>query len=167
MVEASRARKADFDYGYDYSANQAQSPGIVRRVLYKKSNPGRGTLLKMGMAVFAYAIIMVYICATVSNMGYQMVHLEKDIAELQDANHMLELKIAKQVSLDRIEMVATKQLGMCKVDSSRAIAVTASQPEKIQVADQKTAVDKMKNKNIGERPLQKLYSNLMLLAEKR
>ncbi|MGS0764224.1 hypothetical protein [Syntrophomonas curvata] len=166
MVQVSQARKAEFDYSYDYSAGQAQSPGKVRRV-YKKSNPGKRTLIKVGMAGFAYAIILVYICVTVSNMGYQMVHLEKDIAKLQDANHMLEFKIAEQVSLDRIELVATKQLGMCKLDSNRAIAVTASRPEKVQIADQKTTVDKMENKSIGERSLQKLYSNLMLLAEKR
>jgi cell division protein FtsL len=166
MVQASQARKAEFDHSYGYSAGQAPAVKKVRKV-YKKSAPGKRTLIKVGIAAFAYAIILVYLCVTVSNMGYKMVNLEKDIAKLQDANHMLEFKIAEQVSLDRVEMVATKQLGMCKLDSSRAIAVTAGQPAKIQTADQKVAGDKGDNKNVAARSLQKLYSNLMLLAEKR
>lgn len=167
MVQASHARKVEFDNNYGYSTGQPQSAEKIRRV-YKKSNPGKRTLIKVGMAAFAYAIISVYLCVTVSTMGYQMVHLEKDVEKLQDANHMLEFKIAEQVSLDRVEMMATKQLGMCKLDSSRAIAVTACKPEPVQVANQNPVGDRLADKtNIGEWSLQKLYSNLMLLAEKR
>lgn len=167
MVQASQARKAEFDYNYGYSDSQQQSVERIRRV-YQKSNPRKRTLIKMGMALFAYAIILVYLCITVSTMGYKMVHLEKDIEKLQDANHMLEFKIAEQVSLDRVEMVATRQLGMCKLDAKKAITVAACKPETVQVADQRaTGSDLESNTSIGERSLQKLYSNLMLLAEKR
>lgn len=167
MVQASQARKAEFDYNYGYSTVQSQSVGRVRRV-YKKSNPGKKAVIKVGVAAFAYAIILVYVCMTVSTMGYKMVHLERDIEQLQAANHMLEFKIAERVSLDRVEMVATRQLGMCKLDSSKAIAVTVDRPEPVQVADQKLTDDKAKaNTTMGGRSLQKLYSNLMLLAERR
>jgi hypothetical protein len=101
-------------------------------------------------------------------MGYEIVRLEKDIDKLQTANHMLEFKIAEQISLDRVEMLATKQLGMCKADVSRSIAVVAQKQESVDSTSQTTVANiNHNNTKIGEKTLQKLYSNLMLLAEKR
>lgn len=165
MIQASHARKVEFDYNYGCLPNEQQSVRIKR--VYKKSNPRKTTLIKVGIGVFAYAVLLVYVCATVSTMGYHMVNLQNDIDKLQDSNHMLEFKIAEQVSLDRVEVVATTKLGMCKPDSSRSIAVKASNSETIQVADQNPVDSHTSNTKIGERSLQKIYNNLMLLAEQR
>jgi hypothetical protein len=63
-------------------------------------------------------------------------------------------------------MLAAKQLGMYKPDTSRSIAVAAQKPETVNLASVPTVSDNSKT-NIGEKTLQKLYSNLMLLAEKK
>ncbi len=165
MVPASQARKLEFQYSH--SGIEEQPVQRIKRV-YKKTNSRKTFLVKSGLALFAYALVVVYLCIKVSTMGYDIVGLEKDVDKLQAANHMLEFKIAEQISLDRVEMLATKQLGMCKPDVSRSIAVTAQKPETVNLASLTTAgdIDNSKTK-IGEKTLQKLYSNLTLLAEKK
>ncbi|MFA7149369.1 MAG: hypothetical protein WC109_11195 [Syntrophomonadaceae bacterium] len=165
MVPASQARKLEFQYSH--SGIEEQPVQRIKRV-YKKTNSRKTFLVKSGLALFAYALVVVYLCIKVSTMGYDIVRLEKDVDKLQAANHMLEFKIAEQISLDRVEMLATKQLGMCKPDVSRSIAVTAQKPETVNLASLTTAgdIDNSKTK-IGEKTLQKLYSNLTLLAEKK
>lgn len=164
MLQASQARQVEFPYSY--TQNQQQPGHKIKRV-YKKTKSPKPTLIKVGLALFVYALLVVYLCIKASTMGYEIVRLEKDIDKLQTANHMLEFRIAEQISLDRVEMLATTQLGMCKPDISRSIAVTAQKPEPINLASQPSASDNSRKTKIGEKTLYKLYSNLMLLAEKR
>jgi cell division protein FtsL len=165
MLQATQAHQVEFQYSY--KQHQKQPVRTIKSV-YKKTNFHKRILLKTGLALFIYAILVVYLCIKVSTMGYEIVRLEKDIDKLQAANHMLEFKIAEKVSLDRVEMLATKQLGMCKPDISRSIAVAAQKPESVNLASQTIASDIDNSKTrIGEKTLHKLYSNLMILAEKR
>ncbi len=164
MVQASHARKVEFQYSY--TQVEEQPVRKIKRV-YKKIN-SRTILVKTGLAVFIYALLVVYLCIKVSTMGYEIVRLEKDVDKLQASNHMLEFKIAEQISLDKVEMFASEQLGMCKSDISRSIAVASYKPETTNLASSTNAGDSDKSKiNIGEKNLRKLYSNLMLLAEKK
>lgn len=165
MVQASQARKVEFEYSY--SQIKEQPVQRIKRV-YKKTNSRKTVLVKTGLALFVYALLVVYLCIKVSTMGYEIVRLEKDIDKLQATNHTLEFKIAEQISLDKVEMIATKQLGMCKPDVSRSITVAAQKPETVNLASSTTASNTdNSNTKIGEKTLQKLYSNLMLLAEKK
>lgn len=163
MVPASQARK--FEFQYSHSRIEEQPEQRIKRV-YKKTNSRKTFLAKSGLALFVYALLVVYLCIKVSTMGYDIVRLERDIDKLQATNHMLEFKIAEQISLDKVEMLATTQLGMYKPDTSRSIAVAAQKPETVNLASVPTVSDNSKT-NIGEKTLQKLYSNLMLLAEKK
>lgn len=165
MLQASQARQVEFQYSH--TQKHKQPVGRIKRV-YKKTNSHKPKLVKIGLALFVYALLVVYLCIKVSTMGYEIVRLEKDIDKLQTTNHMLEFKIAEQISLDKVEMLATTQLGMCRPDTSRSIAVAAQKPETINLASQTIAGDSDNGETkIGERTLHKLYSNLMLLAEKR
>ncbi|HBQ25599.1 MAG TPA: hypothetical protein DD791_04315 [Syntrophomonas sp.] len=165
MLQASHAHQVEFHHSY--AENQKQPVRRIKRV-YKKTSSQKTILLKTGFALFVYALLVVYLCIKVSTMGYEIVRLEKDIDKLQASNHMIEFKIAEQVSLDRVEMLATKNLGMCKPDVSRSIVVAAQKPEPVDLASQTSVADiNQNNTKIGEKTLQKLYSNLMLLAEKR
>lgn len=165
MLQASQARQVEFQYSY--TQNHKQPVGRIKKV-YKKTKSHKPKLIKIGLALFVYALVVVYLCIKVSTMGYEIVRLEKDIDKLQAANHMLEFKIAEQISLDRVEMLATKQLGMCKPDVSRSIAVAAQKPESINLASQTVSSDIGNSKTeMGEKTLHKIYSNLLLLAEKR
>ncbi len=167
MLQASQARQVEFQYSYAQNHKQPEPVRRIKRV-YKKTNYHKPKLIKTGLALFIYALLVVYLCIKISTMGYEIVRLEKDTDKLQTANHMLEFKIAEQISLDRVEMLATKQLGMCKPDVSRSIAVVAQKPDSVNSANQTTVANiNHNNTRIGEKTLEKLYSNLMLLAEKR
>lgn len=165
MVQASHARQVEFQYSHAH--DQTQPVRKIKKV-YKKTNSRKTTLLKIGLAAFVYAILVVYLCIKVSTMGYEIVRLEKDIDKLHTANYMLEFKIAEQISLDKVEMIATTQLGMCKPDTNKCITVAARKPEPVNLVNKTTAsnVKSDNNTKIGEKTLHKLYSNLMLLAEK-
>ncbi|MGI5911645.1 MAG: hypothetical protein ACOX6E_03575 [Syntrophomonadaceae bacterium] len=165
MLQASQANRVELEYE-EYTDIQKLSDKRINKVrnrnIYNKK-----TLIKVGFGIFIYSILVVYLCIKVSTMGYQVIGLEKEIEKLYAANHKLEFKIAEQVSLDKIELIATRELGMHKLDASKAIPVIAYQAE-----SKTTSIHKMdnntfaENSNLGQKPLQKLYSNLMLLAEK-
>jgi len=156
--------------GLDYSKNWdiqpvSQPVNRVKKVkkIYKKTNPKRTLLFKIGLALFIYAVLLVYLCIKSATLGYQLVELENEINKLETANSRIEYEIAEKSSLDRIEKVAVTELGMHKSDSR--ILVAAMFPEGVQV---QVNTDEKKDGNsqmhIGEKPLEKLYASLVRLA---
>jgi len=159
MVQTNHAYKIEFE--------DEKIPQRIKKV-YKKTNSSKKTLLKIGMVAFIYCVIIVYLCIKVSTMGYQVVKLKNDIEDLYAANRMLEFQIAKQVSLDRVEKIAITELGMRKSDASKAIAVAVNQPKpQNNRSSEQAATNEDNSTNIREGALQKLFDNLVLLAERR
>jgi len=143
---------------------QVDAPGELhaRRVVKttRQHNQHRKILVKCGLLVFAYAILLVFLCTKSAGLGYDIDNLNKDISKIATANHRLEYQIAQQSSLGRIEKIATTELGMQNADLKNAIAMQVdSQP--IQVASQPTAAT-----NMSEKPLYKIYTSLSHLAQK-
>ncbi len=58
--------------------------------------------------------------AAVAKVGYEIVNLRKQLAEMEAQNQRLEGQIARLQSLERIELEA-KKLGMKKPDSARLV----------------------------------------------
>ncbi|MGE5422854.1 MAG: cell division protein FtsL [Ignavibacteriales bacterium] len=58
-----------------------------------------------------------------SLMGYKIVELKKDIATLETDNKKLELQVAELSSLDRVQKVAEKRIGMYRPDENCMIAM--------------------------------------------
>jgi uncharacterized ion transporter superfamily protein YfcC len=73
MVPASQARK--FEFQYSHSRIEEQPEQRIKRV-YKKTNSRKTFLAKSGLALFVYALLVVYLCIKVSTMGYDIVRLE-------------------------------------------------------------------------------------------
>lgn len=98
----------------------------------KKVKRGRAFVVKTSLLCFAYALLLVYLCIKGSTLGYQIVKLEDSLASLETANHSLEYSIAQQTSLDRIEVIATRDLGMHQ--SAATSAVCMDVPDTVTVA---------------------------------
>ena len=130
----------------------------VRTIVKTGTNQHRKILIKCGLFLFAYAVLLVFLCAKSASLGYDIEKLNKDINKVTTANHRLEYQIACYSSLSRIEKVAVAELGMQRADLNNSIAVKVeSQP--VQVASRKETT------NLSEKPLHKIYTSLSHLAQ--
>lgn len=152
--------------GYDYSRHWEEPPTKlqpqVKRVkkTYKVVNLKRKFLVKFGILAFVYALILVYLCIKSATLGYQIVALEKELEQYEAANARLQYAIQETCSLDRVEQIAMNQLGMYKPD--KHLLVAYSEPiVTIKDNDNSSVISESEDK-----PLYKLYTSLLLLAEK-
>lgn len=154
--------------GYDYANREnqyAQEPNRHDRRLKKKTavktNKKKNVITRLSIIVFAYALLLVYLCIKSATLGYEIVSLENEINRINNENHRLEYAIAQNTSLEIIENKAMTQLGMISpgMDLSYAVAVAS---------EQINPVLKVENDNtIAEnKPLEKLYASIMLLTGK-
>lgn len=153
--------QAGLDYSNNWDAESFYRPvpqvKKVRRT-YRKSNPKGKIFVKTGVALFAYALILVYLCIKGATLGYQIVELENEIQQLENANSRMEYSIAEKCSLGYIE-IAAQELGMEKADLGITVAVLPEiEPIIINENDNSTP------SQVGQNPLNKLYNNLRLLA---
>lgn len=152
--------------GYDYSRHWEEPPTKlqpqVKRVkkTYKKVNCKRKILVKFGIFAFIYALILVYLCIKGATLGYQIVALEKELYNYEAANARLQYAIQETCSLEKVEQIAVNELGMYKPD--KHLLVAYSEPI--------VTIQENNNNNVisetEEKPLYKLYTSLLLLAEK-
>jgi cell division protein FtsL len=135
----------------------------VRRVkkTTTKVNHKRKIYLKSGIVIFGYALILVFLCMSSSTLGYKIGNLEKDIQNLETANHRMDYEIAQKTSLDRVAQVAAADLGMYKPDIKKSIAIEIK-AEPINVA--KTETIAPADKSISQKLLLEIYSGLSRLA---
>ena len=109
--------------------------------------------------MFAYALVLVYLCIKGSTLGYQIVELEKDIQQLETANHRLEYSIAEKCSLGYVE-IAAQELGMEKAEQGITVAVLP-EIEPVIIDENNSG----SSSQVGQNPLNKLYNNLLMLAQ--
>lgn len=153
--------------GYDYSCKLERwhypelnpEKKLVKKT-YTRTDNRKKVLIKSVVLLFIYALVLVYLCITISTLGYQIVHLENDIHQLEKANARLQCEIQETCSLERIEQVAIKDLGMHEADKRIAVAAV---DEKI-VAEPVKRSNKNTGTQVGEKPLQKLYCSLKVMA---
>lgn len=158
--------------GYDYSRHW-EEPVVnrqpqVRRVkkTYKVVNFKRKMLVKFVIFAFVYALILVYLCIKSATLGYQIVALEKELENYEAANARLQYAIQEACSLEKVEQIAMNELGMYKPDKHLVIAYSAPM---VAIQDNEEN-DNQEINNVAlesqDKPLYKLYTNLLLLAEK-
>lgn len=155
--------QAGLDYSRDWQTPvyNESVPNIKRiRRTYKRTNIRSKLLVKVGLFAFVYAVVLVFLCIKGASLGYQIVSLEKEIGDMETANKRMEYKIAQVNSLDRIEALATTQLGMIKPQQAIAIAAIKTVPE-VEEGNQTIPTLQAEHK-----PLDKIYSNLVKLAQK-
>ena len=122
-------------------------------------NQHRKILVKCGLLLFAYAVLLVFMCAESASLGYQIDNLNKDINNITTDNSRLQYQIAQQSSLSRIEKLATSELGMQRADLKNSIAMKV-EPQPIKVASLQNEAT-----NMSQKPLYKIYTSLSHLAQ--
>ena len=150
--------------GLDYSNNwDAESfyrpvPQVKKCGALIEHQIRRKVFVKTAVALFVYALVLVYLCIKGALLGYQIVELENEIKDLETANNRIEYSIAEKCSLSYIE-IAAHELGMTKAEQGITVAVVPEfEPIIINENDTPTT------NQIGQNPLNKLYNNLLLLA---
>jgi len=156
--------------GYDYSLDLNEQPVYQPRKAEKissKFNPRKKLLIKTGIALFAYALLMVFLSMQSAVLGYKVVELNNEINSLETTNKWMEYEIAEKTSLKRIEQVAMDELGMHKTNDYIVIAGTGPQSEtvslKTNTSDKEEAAVDIKE---GDEPLKKIYASLLILVQK-
>lgn len=151
--------QAGLDYSNNWDIESLYRPvPQVRKVrrTYRKSNPKGKFFVKATAALFAYALILVYLCIKGATLGYQIVALENEIQQLETSNRRIEYSIAEKCSLDYVEAAAL-HLGMEKASQSIAVAVL---PEPVVITENNNGSPSQAEENT----LNKLYNNILMLA---
>lgn len=157
--------QAGYNHARDLALEPISEPAKrvrhIRRT-YKKVNHKKECLIKLGICLFLYACLAVYLCIRGAVLGYQIVQLENDINKLEVAGNRMEYEIAQKSSLEKIEQLAITELGMHRPEEHMTVAGacienkepnTDYQPESAEV-------------QTANKPLGKLYASLVHLAVK-
>lgn len=152
---------------YYQNVNPAVTPNVVENPIRVKKtiktvNYTRKIVVKFGVAIFVYCLLLVFLCIKSASLGYEIEALKNDIHQLDNSNKQFEYEISQASSLDRIEEVAVRDLGMYKADLKNSFTVDV-QNSPVLIASGVKDVSKRADTN---KPLQKLYSNLSRLAQK-
>ncbi len=107
-----------------YYGMSMEKPGRKRTIRLKDLTRGRRIALTgMVLAGFLLGVLVIYCHSRVSTLGYQISHLEKELALLRVENHDLEGEVQRLASLDRVERIAIERLGMVKPESDNVLIV--------------------------------------------
>ena len=151
-------------YSNDWKQEIQEQPELSLRQVTRttrKVNQHRKIMIKCGFGMFAYAVLLVFLCSKSAVLGYDIESLNKEINAFETANHRLEYQIAKGSSLSRVEQLASSKLGMQKAEMNNSLAVEIK-PEPIKVASKSV---KSESSSISQKPLYKIYNSLSHLAQ--
>ncbi|SHG94653.1 hypothetical protein SAMN02745221_01328 [Thermosyntropha lipolytica DSM 11003] len=158
-----------YEYYSDYATNTEeayyQKPCYSSKANSLKAQKKK-TLCKIIGIFFMYAVVLVYLCVKSAVLGYQIVELEKEIHNIENENLRIQYLTENSCSLEMVEKIASKELGMIKPDARMTVAalpveVQVKAPERIALSEQNDGKGEKE-----EKPLYKLYSNLVFLADK-
>jgi len=143
--------------GYDRGPRQEPRRVLrtYRKICFKR------TIFKLGVLLFIYALLVVFLCIKSATLGYQIVQLQNDIEHLEASNYRMECQIAEKTSLARIERIACQELGMKK--ALQPLEVAMIKPGKAQGVAEVT--HKPASNQVVDGSLKRIYANLLVLAE--
>ncbi len=128
MILASK-RAVGSDYVYQPYYQEQLQPQRQRKVRIKK-RPSPLFVVILGISLismmFLTGLSYTYLKARIAHLNWQINQGKKDIAAMQVQNEKLKLEIARLKSLDRIEKLATAQMGMIKDPGVEYLAMKAA-----------------------------------------
>jgi len=151
-------------YSDDWRQEIQIQPELSRQQITRttrKVNQHRKIMVKCALVLFAYAVLLVFLCSKSAGLGYEIEGLNKEIQSLETDNHRMEYMIAQGNSLSRVEQIASNQLGMQKAEMNNSLAMEIeSEPVKLATKSTNAASNKF-----SQKPLHKIYSSLSHLAQ--
>ena len=108
MLEAKQISHAYGDYIYE------PRPVIKKRTKVKKASMLQAKIALVGCVLLAVVtgLLLTATHAQIISKTDNIIQIKAEISDLQNANERLKLEIARLKSLDRVEMIATTELGM-------------------------------------------------------
>jgi len=116
LLAAERKR---YSYEQDYAFESDHSP--KRNVKKKKSVKFRTVLLIVIGFMLGLTVILRY--AYIVENKYQLESMKKELIKIERENQTLKVQLTKLKSLDRIENIATSELGMIEPDIDNIIFI--------------------------------------------
>ncbi len=157
-------QQAASNYSNEWRQEIQEQPELSRQQITtttRKFNQHRKIMVKCGLGLFAYAVLLVFLCSNSAGLGYEIEGLNKDIQSLESDNHRMEYLIAQGSSLSRVEKIASSQLGMQKAEMNNSLAMEMK-PEPVKVAGKST---NNASNELSQKPLHKIYNSLVHLAQ--
>ena len=116
MLAAERKR---YSYEQDYVFESDHSP---KRNVKKKQNVKLKTVLLIVVGfVLGLTVILRY--AYIVESKYQLESMKKELIKIERENQILKVQLTELKSLDRIESIATSELGMIEPDLDNIIFI--------------------------------------------
>jgi len=139
-------------------------PGVTKvRRITKRRNLQAASLVVLMVTLFGLGLLSVFVRCQVAVLGYKIVQLKQEVADLDQENRRLELRIAELSSPSRIETLAVTQLGMCKPDKMQTVALKEQTPPATVIANSHREDSEGVAEN-RERPMEKLYRAIVRLG---
>lgn len=113
-------------FSYQFPEEQHIEKQQPRRQLSRRAIR-RGKIVLTGciLSLFIVGVAVAYYFAQVAAVGYQLSQLQSELTKLQTEQDYLESQANQLLSLQRIEAIATTELGMVKPDPSDVVLVAA------------------------------------------
>lgn len=116
--------KAKNNYNYSYVNNNGNGND------YKKRD-NKNELSKAGVVIFVLTVILVgiilvsYTCqfVQIAHLSYQITSLEDNLHKVKEENHLLNIKLAEQKSMAKIETIARNELQMVEPDQVEIVVL--------------------------------------------
>lgn len=127
-VHGNTARKLEYDV---YEENKVLSEKKKQRT----NNKVKVRVVVAFMAVFALCSVVMYRYALITEMNYKINAGMNALDQLKDENSILEVKIEKELDLQKIQQYAQENLGMQKPDKSQCVFVNVPRSDFTVVSD--------------------------------
>ena len=117
------------DYAYQsYSRKKIKEQKQTKVRIIKRPSPLVVVVLGVSLIglMFLTGLSYTYLKARIAHLNWQISQGKKDIAAMQVQNEKLKLEIARLKSLERIEKVATAQMGMIKNPQVEYLAIKST-----------------------------------------
>lgn len=115
VVAAKQAVGAEYDYQLQQQPLSRPKQTVKRRIK-RRPSPVVAVVLGMGLIAFFFSVGLsyTYLKAVKAQLVYQIQQMKQDNQAILLENEKLNLEIAKLKSLDRVEKIATQEMGMVK-----------------------------------------------------
>lgn len=115
----------DYSYGYSSLKKQISTEKRRKRANIKLMLYFILTLVLIGLIVIAYIGQSLYI----THLNYQLLELKKDLNQLKEDNHHLNIQLAQKRSLARIEEIARTKLHMIEPEKVEIVVLNDREKE--------------------------------------
>lgn len=121
---------------FSEQSSQPQSIDFTQTRARQRVMAGRAKLLLVTIVLCTFGVGLLFTSLSVqlSAKGAKIYNLKREVASLQSSNERLKLEVVRLQSLERIEQIATNQLGMIKPSDQNVLVLKGEEARYLEVA---------------------------------